>query len=258
MGPRPDGRGRFGAGGRAPERRKASMGPRPDGRGRSLGPRRPCGAIRVNGAAAGWPRKAPASRTKKWPWMRQWGRGRMAAEGGDAAVEADLYALASMGPRPDGRGRPRSGSPPCASLAMRQWGRGRMAAEGASLRPLQGGADRASMGPRPDGRGRLRPDRIEPAVADQRQWGRGRMAAEGGVALFAPAPRQAASMGPRPDGRGRAVRQVAKHAQVDASMGPRPDGRGRTSGRKTPATPPCVNGAAAGWPRKACARLMAL
>ena len=42
-----------------PTYRLASMGPRPDGRGRRLRPRihayRPAG---VNGAAAGWPRKA--------------------------------------------------------------------------------------------------------------------------------------------------------------------------------------------------------
>ena len=37
---------------------------------------------RVNGAAAGWPRKAELERRgRMWGYSRQWGRGRMAAEG---------------------------------------------------------------------------------------------------------------------------------------------------------------------------------
>ena len=65
------------------------MGPRPDGRGRrGAGP--PLATIE----------------------MRQWGRGRMAAEGG--VKFDDLFCLA----------------------VLRQWGRGRMAAEGARGAPM--------------------------------------------------------------------------------------------------------------------------
>ena len=63
-------------------------------------------ALRFNGAAAGWPRKARfAVRFQEITQPLQWGRGRMAAEG----------ALS------DGRRR---------TLEQLQWGRGRMAAEG--------------------------------------------------------------------------------------------------------------------------------
>ena len=59
------------------------MGPRPDGRGRQAqcpGPLIP--VTSVNGAAAGWPRKASMGRMRVKPiFGRQWGRGRMAAEG---------------------------------------------------------------------------------------------------------------------------------------------------------------------------------
>ena len=61
------------------------MGPRPDGRGRTLT----------------WLRAA-------WPYSLQWGRGRMAAEGGEALAEYER------------------------AISL-QWGRGRMAAEGKHL-----------------------------------------------------------------------------------------------------------------------------
>ena len=110
----------------------------------------------VNGAAAGWPRKAfwttvGASEGDK----RQWGRGRMAAEG--VRTSQDLYAALE-----------------------RQWGRGRMAAEGARHVRNARAVRAASMGPRPDGRGRLTLlGREEARKEQERQWGRGRMAAEG-------------------------------------------------------------------------------
>ena len=178
MGPRPDGRGRLVAVFKRLLYRIASMGPRPDGRGRLDG-------LRVAGQRR----------------------------------------VASMGPRPDGRGR--RGRRPCRGrCGRRQWGRGRMAAEGCSTRPPPSGAasgvngaaagwprkdatrqtiphsKNASMGPRPDGRGR---SGALPSMAERRprQWGRGRMAAEG--------------------------------CAIPTRQRP-PDH--------------CVNGAAAGWPRK--------
>ena len=272
MGPRPDGRGRLAAwGGRrgrscvngaaAGWPRKAhtdcqgdcdndaSMGPRPDGRGRRRArgaTRRACG---VNGAAAGWPRKATSQACTRrrgprvngaaagWPRkvfshdfcaarvrLRQWGRGRMAAEGAVAA-RARRQAI------------------------MRQWGRGRMAAEG-GIATLTSVGENASMGPRPDGRGRLmyqacllryatasmgpRPDgrgRYVPyfilSFLWLRQWGRGRMAAEGGGLRRAP--------------RAAPLRQWGRSRM--AAEGPPSGG----SARRRPLR---VNGAAAGWPRK--------
>ena len=83
------------------------MGPRPDGRGRQIAAR-----ARWNDVI-----------------KRQWGRDRMAAEGGYTAAGIDL------------------GVP-------RQWGRDRMAAEGVAGDELARRRAQASMGPRPDGRGR--------------------------------------------------------------------------------------------------------
>ena len=154
MGPRPDGRGRRDMGAHVPlGRKEASMGPRPDGRGRQCTEMQGYVAnASFNGAAAGWPRKGQYQvigfravsgfngAAAGWPrkdemqkktWVRkqlQWGRGRMAAEG---AGRPGAYGApaASMGPRPDGRGR---------MLLLILLGCGRD----------------ASMGPRPDGRGR--------------------------------------------------------------------------------------------------------
>ena len=128
MGPRPDGRGRifylvvgfvvflrqWGRG------RMAAEGPanltvavgatgRQWGRGRMAaeGDRRSPGfslARCVNGAAAGWPRKVTRAAGELADRQRQWGRGRMAAEGTTRRADG-TDILASMGPRPDGRGR---------------------------------------------------------------------------------------------------------------------------------------------------------
>ena len=62
-------------------------------------------AIRVNGAAAGWPRKAGRPFIPPRLVMLQWGRGRMAAEGAEEQARTRR-------------------------ATARQWGRGRMAAEG--------------------------------------------------------------------------------------------------------------------------------
>ena len=154
MGPRPDGRGRFtsssahmwlirrqwGRGRMAAEGDRGTriscwMNQRQWGRGRMaaeglLKAPRPPVVARVNGAAAGWPRKAvPLARVHwhargvngaaaGWPrkdlfrqcpkglnTLRQWGRGRMAAEGWTDPSGCTMMR-ASMGPRPDGRGRP--------------------------------------------------------------------------------------------------------------------------------------------------------
>ena len=180
MGPRPDGRGRRSC------RRPlwilpcASMGPRPDGRGRA-------------GPTA---RRAPLK-------TRQWGRGRMAAEGG-------------MPAQPKGAGHG------CVNGAAAGWPRkGDNTAAGDTLTARVNGA--AAGWPRKAvsaTRWRYRFTR--------RQWGRGRMAAEGR----------------RPAIIGRSLNA--------ASMGPRPDGRGRRSTRcASPTAYSRVNGAAAGWPRKA-------
>ena len=206
MGPRPDGRGKAGAGMDSLDGPAASMGPRPDGRGKGVGlvsvVRYPA---RVNGAAARRPRKGAPGGT--WPRLargvngaaarrprkgvqalpplprvarRQWGRGQTAAERRPAGHRVRGGARASMGPRPDGRGKT---------------GRGR-----------QGDRQRgASMGPRPDGRGK--PDNARKG----RKRGR-------------------ASMGPRPDGRGKLRRGLDDDSACLASMGPRPDGRGKTDG----------------------------
>ena len=181
MGPRPDGRGREQSV-VAPPR---IMVPLQWGRGRmaaegnSLSSRRPESWCRFNGAAAGWPRKAV--------FMAGPPRG---------------VLIASMRPRPDGRGRRRprreAGRGRLASMAPRPDGRGRLRARertGAGARGFNGAAAgwprkdvkphvlcviliRASMGPRPDGRGRIYPLFVG-IVMFPLQWGRGRMAAEG-------------------------------------------------------------------------------
>ena len=107
----------------------------------------------------------------------QWGRGRMAAEGVESSPHARYIVVASMGPRPDGRGR----------TARRARSAARRRFNGAAAgwpRKVERGpfavADWqcASMGPRPDGRGRILQIQAR-ADASLLQWGRGRMAAEG-------------------------------------------------------------------------------
>ena len=131
----------------------ASMGPRPDGRGKfSTLWACPLSSVRVNGAAARRPRKGRrAARASLRRLLRQWGRGQTAAErrpkhrpdwrghsvNGAAArrprkVECRCHfcgrKFASMGPRPDGRGKLQR-SIDRASTWLRQWGRGQTAAE---------------------------------------------------------------------------------------------------------------------------------
>ena len=178
MGPRPDGRGKltlrippivrcrrqWGRGQTAAEsggaagpmtQYRASMGPRPDGRGK----------LRNSG-------------TCTRPDQRQWGRGQTAAEsrsittgrsvrsgrvngaaarrprkGGVCGQAICHDCIASMGPRPDGRGKSSMVRPP-PPPNPRQWGRGQTAAESLQRFDRPGVHVAASMGPRPDGRGK--------------------------------------------------------------------------------------------------------
>ena len=130
----------------------ASMGPRPDGRGRTCGTNTPSSTTGVNGAATGWPRKEGAPLIFPLGTLRQWGRDRMAAEGGLADGSYQVLA-ASMGPRPDGRGREifcrvHGDHVSGVNGAATGWPR----KEGARVQLIT--ARLASMGPRPDGRGR--------------------------------------------------------------------------------------------------------
>ena len=176
MGPRPNGRGKQAAQTGFLARMTASMGPRPNGRGKRVlatadAPERQrqwgrgqtaaesrrwsgrvsC-AICVNGAAAKRPRKAGQ--------QGGGGGGRVGVNGAaakrprkDRLPSQRLHvAIASMGPRPNGRGK-RACQAGGAPRHMRQWGRGQTAAE--SMR-----------------RGR------RPVAASARQWGRGQTAAE--------------------------------------------------------------------------------
>ena len=105
------------------------MGPRPDGRGRLGGGQSRRTRSSFNGAATGWPRKAAAP---------------VAAAGGDASFNGAATGwprkvgalgvvakplVASMGPRPDGRGREYNAHYYDSADEL-QWGRDRMAAEG--------------------------------------------------------------------------------------------------------------------------------
>ena len=203
---------------------------------------------RVNGAATGWPRKVVVLTRVVGGLERQWGRDRMAAEGGGGAP-VRWQGRASMGPRPDGRGRSYLHSPALS-------------------------ASQASMGPRPDGRGRVRGGAVWVASCFVRQWGRDRMAAEG--AWYAGAPAAAASVNgaatgwPRKAGRRGATRgsvprvngaatgwpRKAGAAEPAALWGRRQWGRDRMAAEGHVSHPPPiatgrVNGAATGWPRKA-------
>ena len=205
MGPRPDGRGK--TDGKA---YVLALHPRQWGRGQTAAER---GAFpraarttlsSVNGAAARRPRKADIH-----------------------AVGDDRLYLASMGPRPDGRGKPEPAQSQAhsgrASMGPRPDGRGKAEGPDPARRPRP-----ASMGPRPDGRGKSVP-------AGRRRAG------------------SFASMGPRPDGRGKQGGGVGGRGRRHASMGPRPDGRGKKKTHFWTGLILSVNGAAARRPRKASA-----
>ena len=248
MGPRPDGRGRCGAGTSNDVRRTLQWGRgRMAAEGRGAGH---CGHFHVhlqwgrgrmaaegdappddrvltvafNGAAAGWPRKAPVVVVPRQDSYLQWGRGRMAAEGMSKRPPLKARVVPSMGPRPDGRGRrpgPHGGSPGTLAFNGAAAGWPRKAGRH-RVRPRRHGP---SMGPRPDGRGRRR-RRGRREAAPHLQWGRGRMAAEGCNSR---------------------TRRRATAAFNGAAAGwPR---KAAASCSST-ASAPTFNGAAAGWPRK--------
>ena len=82
-----------------------------------------------NGAAAGWPRKVVAFLIALGSVLLQWGRGRMAAEGGQCGKRFRAQEWLQWG-----RGRMAAegvapGPLRTAGVGL-QWGRGRMAAEG--------------------------------------------------------------------------------------------------------------------------------
>src|SRR6266478_951812 len=130
MGPRPKGRGNSPSS-RGHERALfASMGPRPKGRGNRPPVRFPSAAdTSFNGAAAEGPRKSrPVIRSRNFPSLLQWGRGRRAAEIGRFLVFFGSGLLLQWG-----RGRRAaemlSTLGYAAEQAGLQWGRGRRAAE---------------------------------------------------------------------------------------------------------------------------------
>ena len=230
------------------------MGPRPNGRGKSRRRRRRCLAGRVNGAAAKRPRKAPGGRhavrpaaARQWgrgqtaaerrvplpgprlaPMSRQWGRGQTAAERASSVARHDRPVRASMGPRPNGRGKLVRAIYEL-EIHERQWGRGQTAAE--SRFPLgPHNEPRASMGPRPNGRGKnAAPARqcvpcrgVNGAAAKRprKGWRCMRTTALSWSVNGAAAKRPRKACGPR-----------RPPADVRASMGPRPNGRGKPRGR---------------------------
>ena len=226
------------------------MGPRPNGRGKAAPVRVRARTCRVNGAAAKRPRKAEPTAAPLDPGaLRQWGRGQTAAESGEQAGgrrESD----ASMGPRPNGRGKipPRTNMPRPADA--RQWGRGQTAAESSNMERIF-----HSPKARQWGRGQTAAERLRSrrgrCLHTQRQWGRGQTAAESLLFFELPACRYicvngAAAKRPRKDRGCPAARDFP-----DASMGPRPNGRGKAA-RLTHSPPSLtsVNGAAAKRPRK--------
>ena len=181
--------------------------------------------------------------------------------------------LASMGPRPDGRGTCYSpagtGTRPLASMGPRPDGRGTSAAHPTDLRlgTLQWGRDRMAAERRP-----ARPSQTSPAsfngaatgwprnvviaavailVVVRLQWGRDRMAAERLIcslhvslrpSLQWGRDRMAAERSPR------AVPQFGAGRFNGAATGWPRNARGPSAG-----APPriCFNGAATGWPRNA-------
>ena len=164
-------------------------------------------SISFNGATALRPWTAVAGgATSTWTLLLQWGHGLAAVDGASNEGYVLHNEVASMGPRPCGRGR-RDDAPDKGRAALG-----------------------ASMGPRPCGRGRN-------GFADGKkeglklQWGHGLAAVDGEYGGIDKVPENSASMGPRPCGRGRRRRLCGPCVRwLRASMGPRPCGRGRREG----------------------------
>src|SRR5581483_4505535 len=179
MGPRPSGRGnlRRTACSRTPRgcfNGAATIWSRKPGRPRWMSYERPC----FNGAATIWSRKRPPA--LRWAirltTSLQWGRDHLVAETRGGWPTSPGTQLASMGPRPSGRGNPG----PCTASRW-CWTRFNGAATIWSRkqhrrRPMAR-SPKASMGPRPSGRGNVSPTTMVPA-ARSLQWGRDHLVAE--------------------------------------------------------------------------------
>ena len=271
MGPRPNGRGKPARTTCFARTAPASMGPRPNGRGKAALKASSLRASRVNGAAAKRPRKVEAGRALIGKSLRQWGRGQTAAESTCPLFGAN-YPPASMGPRPNGRGK-------AAKILSVGWTHGVNGA--AAKRPRKvahHAAGRtvppASMGPRPNGRGKCV---VETPMKKLflRQWGRGQTAAEscrlprwrrgrpGVNGAAAKRPRKAASSkeayAPRSSrqwGRGQTAAESRYLGKAASPRYGRQWGRGQTAAERVlrasqKARRAGVNGAAAKRPRKA-------
>ena len=200
------------------------------GRGQTAAESRRLPAMRgppasVNGAAARRPRKARNHRPLTRPPMCVNGAAaRRPRKGALPDLGAGLYPLASMGPRPDGRGKTMRGLGR-REPAPRQWGRGQTAAERLYLlyKPL-------ARALRQWGRGQTAAESDASARNGARdwlrQWGRGQTAAERSSCACR-SKRRLASMGPRPDGRGK---QRMSPEQVADNL--RQWGRGQTAAER--------------------------
>ena len=109
------------------------MGPRPNGRGKSDMRRHATWDSGFNGAAAKRPRKVIVILVVVAAIALQWGRGQTAAESSEPYLLMAPHTWASMGPRPNGRGKLRTLADGSVDLAL-QWGRGQTAAESTLLR----------------------------------------------------------------------------------------------------------------------------
>ena len=131
----------------------------------------------------------------------QWGRGQTAAERHRAHV-GRLPVPASMGPRPNGRGKINT-----------------------DAADVLGGT--ASMGPRPNGRGKEVHHWTPPDMVACFNGAAAKRPRKGAGPQRRPARHPRASMGPRPNGRGKHVSRGTLSYASFASMGPRPNGRGK-------------------------------
>ena len=255
---------------------QASMGPRPDGRGklpflitesrqgllrqwgrgqtaaeRPQRPPRSQSATRVNGAAARRPRKASTGSPPSWTSSGVNGAAARRPRKDDDSACLNAEAGASMGPRPDGRGKRARLLSQYAWRPGRQWGRGQTAAE--RTRPRNTCAFNNGV----NGAAARRPRKVVNVVLSaaalfSRQWGRGQTAAESmnpqtpfrpafgvnGAAARRPRKGDAASLvvvraSQRQWGRGQTAAESRRpnrdHPRPPASMGPRPDGRGKAA-----------------------------
>ena len=250
MGPRPNGRGKLAGFYHHDPTVSASMGPRPNGRGKLT--------LRLSELTSfswlQWGRGQTAAESKNATKKSarsatlQWGRGQTAAERRQGLADLITKEIASMGPRPNGRGKyvviGLGRVAKQASMGPRPNGRGKRHSA-AVRRPRR----LASMGPRPNGRGKGTLEWVARNHTEL-QWGRGKTAAESesstsscGILIWLQW------------GRGQTAAE-SLHAEggegyAPASMGPRPNGRGK---RTAPCRPTVrgmsFNGAAAKRPRK--------